>query len=188
MEAILKKEVITNKQICRLIGIAGFVVLTSLGAFVRVPLLFTPVPLTLQTFFVLLSGAFLGSRLGAVSQLSYVLLGASGLSIFTQTGSGLSYFYGPTAGYLAGFILAAFFIGKFIKYGKDNLIAIFGLFCLADLLLLTCGAIWLRVFLGSSIPAAVSLGMLPFIPGDIIKAFAAAGIYLALKQRIKEVF
>ncbi|MCU0651849.1 MAG: biotin transporter BioY [Candidatus Omnitrophica bacterium] len=149
MEAILKKEIITNKQLCRLIGIAGFVIMTSLGAFVRIPLLFTPVPLTLQTFFVLLSGAFLGSRLGAVSQLSYVFLGASGLSIFTQAGSGLAYFYGPTAGYLAGFILAAFFIGKFIKYGRDNLIAVFCLFCLADLLLLTCGAIWLRVFLGS---------------------------------------
>ena len=87
MEVILKKELVLNKAACRIIGVAIFVVLTSLGAFVRIPLPFTPVPLTLQTMFVLLSGAFLGSGLAATAQLGYILLGLSGVPIFTGAGS-----------------------------------------------------------------------------------------------------
>ena len=96
MEAVLKKEVILDKTLCRVMGVLTFVILTSLGAFVRIPLPFSPVPITLQTFFVLLSGALLGSNLGTISQLSYLLLGASGLPVFTGAGSGLFYLLGPT--------------------------------------------------------------------------------------------
>ena len=78
MEAILRKEILVNKTISRIIGLLTFIILTSLGAFVRLPLPFTPVPITLQTFFVLLSGAFLGSRLGISAQLGYILLGIFG--------------------------------------------------------------------------------------------------------------
>lgn len=88
MEAILKREIVVNKTACRIIGVTVFVILTSLGAFVRIPLPFTPVPVTLQTFFVLLSGAVLGGAIGAASQLSYLLLGTAGLPIFTNAGSG----------------------------------------------------------------------------------------------------
>ena len=75
MEALLKREIILNKTLCRAMGVLTFVILTSLGAFVRIPLPFSPVPITLQTFFVLLSAALLGSNLGTISQLSYLLLG-----------------------------------------------------------------------------------------------------------------
>jgi biotin transport system substrate-specific component len=97
MEALLRKEIILNKTLCRVIGIAVFIILTSLGAFVRIPLPFSPVPLTLQTFFVLLGGALLGSNLGALSQLSYIFLGVLGLPVFSGAGSGLSYFWAPPA-------------------------------------------------------------------------------------------
>ncbi|MBI4972331.1 MAG: biotin transporter BioY, partial [Candidatus Omnitrophica bacterium] len=130
METLLKKEIIYNRVVCRFIGVAVLVILTSLGAFVRIPLPFTPVPITLQTFFVLLSGAFLGSNLGAVTQLSYILLGVSGLPIFTAAGSGPLYLFGPTAGYLWGFVLASLFIGKFIKYSRDNFFLTLTLFCI----------------------------------------------------------
>ena len=90
MEALLKREVILNKTLCRVMGVLTFVILTSLGAFVRIPLPFTPVPLTLQTFFILLCGAFLGSKLGVTAQLSYMFLGVLGLPIFTGAGSGLT--------------------------------------------------------------------------------------------------
>jgi len=68
MEAIIKRELITDKRICQLLVSMSFVALTALSAFVRIPLPFTPVPLTLQTFFVLLSGALLGRRLGLFTQ------------------------------------------------------------------------------------------------------------------------
>lgn len=188
MEAILKKEVILNKTLCRMLGVAVFVVLTGFGAFVRLPLPFSPVPITLQTFFVLLSAAFLGSNLGAVAQLSYILLGISGLPIFSGAGSGLFYFFGPTGGYLFGFVLATFFIGRFIKYANDNLSFVFGILCFADLILLTCGLIWLKFLFGYSFTKLLFIGFIPFLPGDLFKAFVASVIYLKLKSRLKEVF
>jgi len=187
MEAILKKEIIVNKTLCRIIGVLVFIILTTLGAFVRIPLPFTPVPITLQTFFVLLSAAFLGSNLGAVAQLSYILLGLSGLPIFTGAGSGLVYLFGPTAGYLMGFVLAAILVGRFIKRLENNLYSVFALFVLGDLVLLCSGVIWLKVILGYPLAKLLLIGFIPFLPGDLLKAFVAAGLYLKLKNRLKEI-
>ncbi len=188
MEIVLKKELILNKTLCRVMGVSVFVILTSLGAFVRIPLPFTPVPITLQTFFVLLSGAILGSSLGAIAQLSYIILGISGLPIFSGAGSGLFYLFGPTGGYLFGFVLAGLFIGRFIKYSQNNLFFTFGIFCLADLLLLACGVIWLKFLFGYPFLKLLFLGFIPFIPGDLLKALFATALYLKLKSRLKEVF
>lgn len=177
MEAILKREIITNKTVCRVLAVAGFVALITLGAFVRIPLPFTPVPLTLQTFFVLLAGAFLGSRLGVVTQVCYFVLGVSGLA----------YFFGPTGGYLLGFILAALVTGKLIK-GRINFFSVFLVFCLADALLLASGTLWLKILFNLSIPKAIFLGFVPFIAGDIIKIFFATLIYLKLNARASQIF
>lgn len=188
MEAILRKEIVLNKTACRLIGAGVFMILTALGAFVRIPLPFTPVPLTMQTMFVLLAGAFLGSKLGVVSQLGYILFGLSGLPIFTGAGSGLLYVLGPTGGYLLGFVLAALFIGRAVRLCPARPAAIFAVFCLADLMLLMSGAIWLKFLLGLTFTKAFLLGVAPFIAGDIIKAFAATFIYSKLKNRTIQIF
>lgn len=187
MEAILKKEVVVNKALCRVFAVLSFVILTSLGAFVRIPLPFTPVPITLQTLFVLLSGALLGSGLGATVQLSYIALGLLGLPIFTGAGSGVFYLFGPTGGYLFGFVLAAWFAARFINYAKNNLLLIFGLLFLADIFLLSCGIIWLRIIYRYPLPKLLYIGFIPFIPADLIKAFIAAILYLNLKPRLKAV-
>ncbi|MFA5411549.1 MAG: biotin transporter BioY [Candidatus Omnitrophota bacterium] len=188
METILNKELIVNKSACRLIGVLGFVALMSLGAFVRIPVPFSPVPITLQTFFVLLSGAFLGAGPGLIAQAGYIFLGISGLSVFTGAGSGLAYLWGPTAGYLWGFILCVFFIGKSIKYAPRNLLSTFAIFCLGDLILLFSGAIWLKLLLGYKFTRILFIGFLPFLPGDLLKALVAASLYLKLRSRLKEVF
>jgi len=188
LTAILKKEIIVDKVACRVFGVVVFVILTSLGGFVRVPLPFTPVPLTLQTFFVLLSGAFLGSGLGFFSQLSYLLVGILGVSVFSGAGSGLLYLCGPTAGYLVGFTLASFLVGRFITLARNNFLGVFGLLMLGDLILLFCGTIWLKYLLGYGFFRAFWLGFLPFLPGDIIKASLAAAIYLRLEPRLKQIF
>ena len=186
MEGILKREVVVSRGLSRFITVAVFIILTSLGGFVRIPLGFTPVPLTLQTFFVLLCGAFLGSGLGAFTQLSYVSLGFLGLPVFTGN-AGIVSLFGPTAGYLFGFILAAAFIGKFIRQAK-NFYAAFALFCLADFLLLACGSLWLKILLGLPLAKAFLIGFVPFIPGDFVKAFAACAAYWKLRSRVKEIF
>ncbi len=187
MERVLKREVLVNRTLCRLFAVVAFILLTALAGLVRIPLPFTPVPLTLQTFFVLLAGAFLGSSLGAVTQLSYIFLGLVGLPVFSAAGSGLFYLLGPTGGYLAGFILAAFFAGRFIRYGR-NLVSLFFIFSLADLLLLSVGTLWLEFVTACSLTQAFVSGFLPFLFGDMLKAIAAAGVYLKLKNRIAEIF
>jgi len=188
LAATLKKEIIVNKIFCLTLGVLLFVILMSLGAFVRIPLPFTPVPLTLQTLFVLLSGLFLGKHLGAIAQISYVILGISGLPIFAGAGSGLNYLLGPTGGYLFGFVLAAFFVGKFIKHAKDNLFSVLSVLFIGDLIILICGILWLKFLLGYSSVKLLSIGLIPFIPGDLLKAVFAASLYLKLKTRLKEIF
>lgn len=187
MELTLKKEIISNKTICRIIGVTAFVILTTLGAFIRIPLPFTPVPITLQTFFVLLSGAFLGSRLGATAQISYMALGVSGLSLFTSSGSGLLYILGPTGGYILGFVVAAIFIGKFIKYANNFFYAL-AVFCAADIILLGCGTLWLKILFNYSLAKSLFIGFLPFLAGDLFKAILACAVYSKLQKRIKEIF
>lgn len=187
-ETALKKELVINKTASRLIGVAVFVILMSLSAFIRIPLPFTPVPLTLQTFVVLLSAAMLGAKLGVAAQLSYIFLGVLGLPVFSGAGSGLFYLLGPTGGYLFGFILATGFIAKFIKLNNNNLSVIFCILFFGNLIILSCGLLWLKVVFGYGLDKLLVISFLPFIPGDLIKAGFAAVIFSRLKTRLKEIF
>ncbi|MBM3243778.1 MAG: biotin transporter BioY [Candidatus Omnitrophica bacterium] len=187
MESILKKEIIANRIILRSMAVIFFTIAISLGAFVRIPLGFTPVPLTLQTFFVLFSAAVLGIRLGLFVLLAYIFLGAAGISVFAGTSTGLLYFLGPTSGYIFGFIAATIFISVFIKHTRGNIYSTAGVFILASLLLLLCGVIWLKISLHLGWMQSFLLGFIPFIPGDIVKAVLAAVLFLKLKPRIKSI-
>jgi len=188
MEISLRKELILDKTACRIIGVLAFAAFMSLGAFVRIPLPFSPVPLTLQTFFVLLSGACLAGNFGGLSQLVYVLLGTAGLPVFSQAGSGVLYLLGPTGGYLLGFVLASLFIGRLIRHIPDKVSSIFVLFCLADLILLSFGVLWLKFISGCPLTKSLLIGFLPFIPGDLLKALAAVVIYSQIAKRCRQIF
>jgi len=187
MELIFNKEIIRNKTAVRVIGISFFAVLTALGAFVRIPLPFSPVPLTLQTFFVLLGAGVLGNKGGALAQSLYIALGLAGLPVFTQAGSGLSYLCGPTAGYLAGFIAASLLIGYRADKARGRLPSLL-IFCAGAFLLLFVGAFWLKVFLKCSFFQAMLMGVAPFIPGDLCKAGLAFLIYRKIKDRCRAIF
>jgi biotin transport system substrate-specific component len=187
MKSILKKEIITNRALSRGLASIFFIMAITLSAFVRIPLLFTPVPLTLQTFFVLLSAAFLGIRLGLFTQLSYIFLGIIGFPIFTGATAGLAYLYGATAGYLLGFVAASLIIASLMKYAKGSLPLIIAIFFFADFVLLACGSLWLKVSLHISFVQSLYIGFFPFLPGDILKAALAALLFFYLKPRINEV-
>jgi len=187
-DAILNREVVSDAKICKLVGVGTFIIFMVLGAFVRIPLPFTPVPWTLQTFFVLLSGAMLAGNLGAISQAGYAVLGIAGLPVFVNAGSGGAYLLGPTGGYIAGFIIASFFLGRTIKTFGNSLFSVFFLMCFADALLLLTGALWLKILLGCGTEKALAIGFLPFIPGDLFKAAAAAIIYIKIRPRIRKIF
>ena len=171
------------------IALAGLMTaLTACGAFIKIPLPY--VPLTLQTLFVYLSGALLGARLGALSQAAYVILGLMGLPLFAG-GGGPAYVLHPTFGYLIGFIIAAYLIGRIVEqkpragYGRMlgamavglGVVYIFGLPIFYVNLRLLSGAqvsFWNIFKLGCLVP----------LPGDALKILAAA--YLATRIREKK--
>jgi biotin transport system substrate-specific component len=188
MDLVLRREIILDKTLCRILGVTAFVVLTTLGAFVRIPLPFTPVPITLQTLFVLLGASFLGGNLGSITQLTYILLGVLGLPIFTGAGSGLVYLAGPTGGYLFGFVLASFFTGHFIKYSENNFFLTLAIVFSADLVLLLCGTLWLEFIFGYPMTKILMIGFIPFIPGDLLKVITVTFLYRRLKSRLQQIF
>ncbi|NQT90593.1 MAG: biotin transporter BioY [Candidatus Omnitrophica bacterium] len=185
--ALIKKEVIASRSAVALIGVTCFVLCTALGAYVYIPLGFTPVPLTLQTFFVLLSGAILGRRLGSLSQGAYLILGAAGIPLLSAGSFGLARIAGPTGGYLIGFVLAAYIVGKIVS-GKGSLLSIITALICGELIILLSGAGWLYAGFHFSLRQALYMGILPFIPGDIIKIVVATLIIRKYLARSKELF
>jgi biotin transport system substrate-specific component len=141
---------------------------------VQIPLPFTPVPITGQTFGVLLVGAALGSKRGAASLALYLAEGAIGLPFFAGGAHGLSIIIGATGGYLIGFIVAAYIIGLLAERGLErNTRTSFIPFLAGTVVVYVCGVIWLAVVLGS-FSKAITLGLVPFLIGDVIKLIAAA--------------
>ncbi|MGC8856842.1 MAG: biotin transporter BioY [Anaerolineae bacterium] len=146
----------------------------ALFAQIEIPLPFSPVPITGQTFAVLLVGAALGSRRGAAALLTYLAEGALGLPFFAGGTSGLRVLSGATAGYLFGFVLAAYIIGLLAERGLErNLRTSLIPFLVGTLIIYACGAAWLAIFLGS-LTKALALGIFPFLIGDAGKMVAAA--------------
>lgn len=186
---ILNREVSLNKTACGVLGVISFVALTVAGAYIRIPLPFSPVPITLQTFFVLLAGALLGKKLGSLSQAGYFLIGIFGLPVFTGGLYGFARLFGPTGGYLIGFVLASYVIGKLL--GSDDgapFVKIVGAMLVGLALLFTLGTLQLAMVMHISLEKAVALGVLPFIPGDMIKLLAAATIYQRVQKQARSLY
>ncbi|MDX1624601.1 MAG: biotin transporter BioY [Gemmatimonadota bacterium] len=158
----------------RVAGILAFTLLTALGAFVRIPLPFTPVPVTLQTFFVLTAGLYLGGRDAAISQLGYLGLGAAGLPVFAG-GAGVAHLLGATGGYLLAFPVVAWLVGATVRPG-DGAGRATAVFAAATLTIFGCGAAWLARVAGLDLAAALALGVLPFLPGAALKIAAAVAL------------
>ena len=165
----LNRDVTASKSLNAAIGVIFFVLATALGAYIRVPVPGTPVPMTLQTFFVVLSGAVLGRRLGALSQASYIMLGAAGLPVFQASGFGLAHMLGPTGGYLIGFVAASFLVGRILNNGNSNIYRIIASFAAGNALLYGFGIIWLMFGYRMSIANAVIIGVTPFIAAEAVK-------------------
>ena len=162
-----------------------FAGLTGLGAQFRVPLPFTPVPFTLQVFFVLLSGVILGGSFGGLSQFLYVVLGAAGLPWFAGFRAGYWVLTGITGGYLIGFIVAAFLVGWFT--GKHSWMKNFSaqllLMFAAILVIYGFGALWVWMIFKADFLTTLFVSVIPFIPGDVVKAVSAAIIGSRLASR-----
>ena len=185
---VLNREIIGSKSISAVIGVMFFVLATAFGAYVRIPLPGTPVPMTLQTLFVALSGAVLGKRLGSVSQVSYIFLGAMGLPIFQGYGFGPAHMLGPTGGYLTGFIAASYLTGRLLEKETSNAYKIAASFIAGTIVLYGFGIAWLMTLYRINFLNAVTIGLIPFLTAEAVKIFAASCIYRAVADRSKNIF
>lgn len=157
---------------------ASLGVLTAAGAYVIIPLPFSPVAVTGQTFFVLLAGLLLGARWGATAIVTYLIIGVAGFPVFSGGTGGIGILFGPTGGYLIGFVVAALIvgyiaqhaIGKAPKYRRGLFIA--GMI-VGSAIIYVAGVPWLAFSADLTLTEAVAVGLIPFVLGDVVKAVAA---------------
>ncbi len=162
--------------------IAAFAVLMPLLAGIAIPLPFTPVPITGQTFGVLLAGALLGPRRGALAMLVYLAEGLAGLPVFAGGTSawspsqlGVPVIIGPSAGYLFSFPIAAFAVGFLAERGWDRRFwRAVAMMLVGQVIIYLVGLIWLGTYVGMQ--QAVPLGLLPFVAGDVLKVLLASAL------------
>ena len=165
------------------IQVTGFALLTALFAQFTIPLPFTPVPITGQTFAVLLSGATLGMTAGGASQVLYLLLGIF-FPFYANGASGTEVLFGTSGGYLFGFVVAAVLVGKLAERRHDRRVpSAVTAFLTGSLVIYLFGVIGLMAKADMDLLTAVELGVVPFLLGDTIKAYAA-GLLLPAAWRL----
>jgi biotin transport system substrate-specific component len=158
---------------------AGLVIVFSLfiAACAQFAIHIGPIPITGQTFAVLLTGMLLGSRLGAAAVIAYLIEGAIGLPFFAGGGAGLVRFLGPTAGYLVAFPAAAFITGAFAEHGWDKrYVTAVAAMAIGSLVIFLGGWAWFAVLTNTPPVAAFKLAVLPFLLGDVIKIALGAAV------------
>jgi len=153
----------------------SFSLLMALSAQILIPI--GPVPITGQTFVVLLTGALLGSRLGAMAMIVYLMEGASGLPFFSAGHGGLGHLLGPTGGYLVAFPAAAFITGAFAEHDWDRrFLTAVAAMAIGSVVIMLSGWTWFALVTNTPLTVAFQLTVLKFIPGDIIKIVLAAAV------------
>lgn len=164
-------------------GALVFAILIGLGASWRIPLPFSPVPLTGQTLFLMFGAAVLTRHYALEMIAWYLAFGILGVPFFAGQGSGLAYLLGPTGGYLFGFIITAGVIGYCIPFCEKSRVQQFFLILIAGQLLFIPGIYWLKISLQLTWAEAVVKGFLPFIVGDLLKVVLAYASYFSVSVK-----
>lgn len=180
VKSIKLLELLSRLKTSQLFWIISFSILTFLSAQVVVPI--RPVPFTLQTMIVLLSGAFLGSRNGMLSQVVYIFAGAIGIPVFAEYSFGFAKLFGPTGGYLMAFPVAAFVVGYLIEKINSTWMIVLSMIT-GSLIILLSGSLFLSIFLNGDFNKALFSGAIIFSIWDIIKISAAISIYKAFSKK-----
>ncbi len=178
--------VVPKSKVATFSLMVGFALLTALAAQIRFPVPGTPVPITGQTFAVLLAGAALGSAAGAGSMAIYWALGAVGLPFYSNASGGWETATGATGGYLIGFIVAAWVVGALAERGQDRKVwTAIPAFLAGNAVIYMFGVPWLMASVDSitTMGDALAAGFTPFVIGDLMK-IAAAGLLLPLAWKL----
>ncbi len=167
--------------------VVAFGLLTALMAQIRIPLPFTPVPITGQTLAVLLSGAVLGSRRGFCSQALYLAAGVAGLPVFAGGAATFGQMLGPTGGYLWSYPVAAGLLGWLVERGAARKTWRLALaLALSDGLILSTGTAWLHAAFKFPYAQALLLGFYPFLVGDVLKIALVGCLLPRLLRRYEQ--
>lgn len=179
-------EILRKIKSSKLFWIGSFTMLTAIAAQFSIPV--QPVPFTLQSVFVILSGAFLGARDGAISQIFYLTLGIIGLPVFAHIPDetiGMARLSGPTGGYLLCFPIAAFVMGALIAFSKKYFFVVFAMF-IANFLIVFGGAIYLDLFFIHDFSETMKVGVLIFSIWSLVKIFIASSIFYLVNNQFTE--
>lgn len=169
-----------DKAIRRTLRIMAFIAFTAISAQLAVRLPYTPVPVTMQTLFVVLAGVILGPRDGFYAMCGYIGLGLAGAPVFAGLTFGPAVLFGPTGGYLLAFPAAALVSGRIssMRHGSTALLAM-AVICGKGLILLA-GTLYLSLVTSLSLSGTIAVAVTPFIAGDVVKAVIA--VIIARKQ------
>lgn len=161
-----------------------FTALIIIGGYISFPVPLSPVPVVLSDFFVLLSGLFLGPGWGAASILLFLFLGALGFPVFAGGKAGLAVFFGPTGGFIFGFLVCTLGSGFIAGKGKPSVWKDIAAIIVGTILIYACGIPWLKLMLKLSWAKAFAVGLMPFIAGAVIKIIAAVMTVKAIRPII----
>lgn len=157
----------------QIVSVVGGSLFIALAAQISIPLFFSPVPLTLHTLALFLIARSMPKKTAVLAVITYLAEGAAGLPVFAGGAAGPQVFLGPTGGYLAGFVVAMFLMGLVFERARfQSTFVRMATFALGSAAVYGCGAVYLAHFIGFS--KALLVGVLPFLPGDLLKAAFAA--------------
>lgn len=179
------KDVVVDRRARVAVGIVAFALATVFGAQIAVPVPFTPVPITLQTMFVILAGVVLGPRAGAASMALYVGVGAMGAPVFSNGGAGIGWLLGPTGGYLLTYPASAFAAGWVAspwRVGRGPLALLLAGLATGVLVQYAGGLLQLASLTGRPFGEVLAMGALPFLFGDAVKIVTAAWIARGMRS------
>jgi biotin transport system substrate-specific component len=182
----MSKNAKTGLELRMTVYCALFTALIIIGGYISLPIPVGPVPIVLADFFVMISGMFLGFKSGLASVGLYLALGAVGLPVFAGGTSGLAVLFGPTGGFLFGYLLVVGAVGFIMGKMKPTVSAALIALIAGNILLYALGVPWLKFILNMSWPAAVAAGLTPFIAGIVIKIAVAAAMCRVLLPRFRQ--
>ena len=175
-----------NKKTSAITMIAMMTAIMAIFSQVTIPLPFSPVPLTLQTAGVILAPVLLGAKKGSLSILAYILLGAFGVPVFSAGKAGLAVLYGPTGGFIFGFLIATFIAGLYWQIQEKKTLSKAYLTAIISITItMFCGVTWFSYIMGASLKMAFLLAVLPFLPLDIFKILLFAPLAYKVRQSLK---
>lgn len=164
-----------------------FTALIIIGGYLSFPIPLSPVPIVLADFFAMFAGLVLGASGGGASVGLFLFLGALGLPVFAGGKAGLAVFFGPTGGFLFGYLVNTLAIGLISKKGKPSVSKDLVALVVGNMILYSMGVSWLKLILKLTSGKALALGLLPFIPGIVIKIILALLLNRALRPFFKQV-